>query len=234
MANYVPLICYDFETAGKYPYISQPLSLSCVAIDPVRLEIISGSEFNSYIRPVLDPEECKKRGIEEVQDEALNVNKIKIEDVIDAPSPEEVTRRFVEHVSKYSNGTGKWNKPIPVTYNGLKFDHIIIDRLAKEFGYWDDERQTNNIFHPRDAIDVLHIVWQLFENNKNQRSISFDTVRTYLGLSKENAHSSLVDCIQVSCFLIRWMKWHRASVKKMNLQNSFTNIDLSSFYDVQK
>ncbi len=230
MANYNILINFDFETGGKLPKKSQPLSLSAVAIDPVRLEIIRGSEFNSYIRPVFEEEECIKLGIEPIQDEALDVNKITREQLQDAPSLQEVWSRFVEHCSKYNSGKGKWSKPIPTGYNILGFDNLIVHEICKRYGPWDSERECQDIFHPRDCIDVMHIVWNIFERDKNTRSISFDTVRNHFGLSKDGAHSSLVDVQQCSMFLIRWMRWLRKSMPK-NLQNSMKDCMIEDFYE---
>lgn len=232
MANYVPLICYDFETGGKYPTKSQVTSLSAVAIDPVRLEIIKDSEFNTYVKCVLDPKECESLGIEPLQDEAMNITGIKIEDLEKAPSIQEVWKRFEEHVNKYTNGTGKWNKPIPIGYNILNFDNIITGVLCKKYGPWDKERECQDLFHPRDTLDVMHISWNIFERDKSTRSISFDTMRTYLGLSKEGAHSSLVDVQQTAMFYIRWQTWLRKSLPK-NLKGSMANCKIEDFYDTK-
>lgn len=230
MANYNALLCYDFETGGKFPNKSQPTSLSCVAIDPVRLEIIKGSEFDSLIRPIFDEKECEKLGIEPLQDEAMKVTGIKVEDLEKAPGLQEVWQRFIEHVAKYNSGTGKWNKPIAMGYNILNFDNLIVNRICRLHGLWDKERECQDIFHPRDNIDVMHVAWSIFERDKASRSISFDTMRAFLGLSKDGAHSSLVDVQQVSMFYIRWQKWLRNNLPK-NLKGSMSNCKIEDFYE---
>ena len=234
MANRNYICVFDFETGGKYPHISQPTSLSCLVIDPVRLEIIRDSKFDTFIRPVFDEKECEKLGLEPLQQEALDITGIKIEDLEKAPSLKEVWDRFTSHVSKYNTGSGKWAKPIACGYNIYNFDMIIINKLAKEFGCWDKERQCQDLFHPRDCIDIMQsISWFLFENDFNNRSISFDSIRKYFGFTTEGAHSSIVDVEQNAAFLIRWMKWQRNTYKKLKLKDSMKDINLNSFYDIQ-
>lgn len=233
MSNRNVICVYDYETGGQFPHISQPTSLSCVMIDPIRLQVIQNGDFDSLIKPVLDKEECNKLGLEPLQQEALDITGIKVEDLEKAPCLKEVWTRFTEHVAKFSNGAGQWSKPVAAGYNIVNFDNVITNRICKEHGPYNKERDTNDIFHPRDCVDVMHIVWQIFENNKNNRSISFDTVRTHLGLSKVGAHSSIVDCRQNAAFLIRWLKWMRNTIPKLKLQDSMKDVDILDFYDVR-
>lgn len=232
MANKNVLCIYDFETGGKYPNRSQVTSLSCVMVDPVRLEILRNGTFDTLVRPIFDEAECAKLGLEPLQQEAMDVTGIKIEDLEKAPSEKEAIDRFVAHLEKFSSGTGAWGKPIPCGFNIISFDNVIMSRLAKKYGYWDNDREQQNIFHCRDNLDVMHIIWKIFENDRSVWSISFDNCRKYLGLSSEGAHSSLVDCEQVAAFLIRYLKWFRSTVPKMKLKDSMKGINIQDFYDI--
>lgn len=232
MANKNVLCVYDWEAGGKFGHKSQPISLSCVMVDPVRLEILRNGTFDSLIRPIFDEEECIKQGLEPLQQEALDITGIKIEDLQKAPSEKEVFDRFVAHLQKFTTGNGAWGKPIPCGYNIISYDNIITSRLSKKYGYWDHERECQNIFHPRDNFDLLHVTWSLFESNHKVWSISFDNMRKFLGLPADKAHSSLYDVQQCAMFLIRYMKWLRSSVPKMKLEGSMKDINLNDFYDV--
>lgn len=236
MANKNVICVFDFESSGKYPQKSQPTSLSCVMVDPVRLEIMRNGTFDSLIKPVFDIDECTKLGLEPLQQEALDITGIKVEDLEKAPSLQEVWSRFVEHVGKFSTGVGKWAKPVACGYNIQNFDLPIVNRICGKapykFGPWDEERECQDLFHPRDAIDIMAITFQMFENNRNVWSISFDSIRKYFGLSSEGAHSSICDVEQNAMFLIRYMKWMRTSVPKMKLQDSMKDCNIQDFYDV--
>jgi DNA polymerase III epsilon subunit-like protein len=237
MANFNTIIFYDFETGGKKAACSQPLSISALAIDPVRLEIIGGSEFDSYIRPIWDEDTCIKMGIEPVQDEALAVNKITREQLENAPSLQEVWSRFTSFVKKYQSGASQWGAPIKAGFNNNNFDDPILQRIASPTGYnlgpWDSEYQTISLFHPIHSIDLMRLLWTVFEAKKGFRSLSFDTMRNYFGMSSEGAHSSRVDVLQGACLLIKYLRWKRNVVAKVKLEKSMEGIDLLDFYDVR-
>jgi exonuclease I len=45
-------ICvFDFETDGSNPLVCSPVQIAAIMIDPIKLEIISGSEFNANFKP---------------------------------------------------------------------------------------------------------------------------------------------------------------------------------------
>lgn len=228
------VICvYDFETGGKFPHKSQPTSLSCVMIDPLRLEFITGGDFDSLIRPILDDKEAERLGLEPLQDDALKITNLTREQLRDAPGEEEVFNRFTEHLKKFRDGTGKWGNVIPAGYNIVNFDSIFINRLAKKYGPWDDEYQKEALFHPIHTIDIMHIMFSIFENEKGVYSISFDNMRKFFGLSKDGAHSSIVDVRQCGSVWIKYQKWFRTSMKNMipKMRDSMSKLNIGDFYD---
>lgn len=231
--NYICV--FDTETGGKFPHKSQVLSLSCLMIDPKRLQIIKGSEFTSYIKPVLDPAECEKLGLEPIQEEALKVNNIKLDEIKDAPAMEEVWKRFCNHLSNYTTGTGDWGKPIPCGYNITSFDLPIINRLCKQYGNWNKDREVGNVFHPRDILDLMNIIWLNHEDDGSTFSISLDNTRKFFNLTSEGAHTSDADCLHTAAILIKWLNWYRSTMKKMlpKMRGSMKSINMSDFYDVK-
>ena len=128
--NYQDIICYDFETTSVNPHRCQPTQLGAVAIHGRKLEIHSGSEFCSYIKPVFDLDECERLGLDPVTEEVLTKTHIKMEDLETAPSPKEVWGQFQQYVNKYNSRKGKWGAPVKAGMNIHHYDNIIIDRLA--------------------------------------------------------------------------------------------------------
>jgi len=126
--NFNKLAIVDFETGGL-DYSRQPLSIGMVILDPRRLNIVDNGTFYSKIRPYTD-EECPKYGLSPVSGEALAKNKLKMEDLLKAPTPEKVWGEVINFM-KYHNIKGnKWDAPIFCGFN-TEFDREIVDRLCE-------------------------------------------------------------------------------------------------------
>lgn len=125
----LPIIFYDFETGSKFCETTQPTQLSAVVINPKTLTI-EGDFFNSYIKPIFDVDECRKYGLDPLEQEALNITNIKVEDLEKAPDLESVWAQFVDFTKQFNYKGGKWNAPIRAGYNNQRFDDIIINRIA--------------------------------------------------------------------------------------------------------
>lgn len=128
--NKQDIVVYDFETTSTNPHRCQPTQLGAVVIHGRKLEIQENSEFKSYIRPIFDPEECARLGLDPVTDEVLEKTHIKIEDLENAPSLQTVWQQFQQYVSTYSLRKGKWGAPVKCGMNIHSYDNIIIDRIA--------------------------------------------------------------------------------------------------------
>lgn len=215
--NYNTILVVDFETGSRNPRTTQPIQLASVAIDGRKLEIIPNSIFQSYIRPYLMS--CNEYGLDSLQEEALNVNKITMEQLINAPTIEVVWPQFCDYVNQYNSKKNKFTAPIFAGYNSFRFDEIIINRICggqknysqceKEpykLGPWDEEQK---LFHPRDSIDIMKYVWLFTENNQDVKSISFDSVREMFGITKTAAHNAISDVISCAFLLIRFLKLAR-------------------------
>jgi len=113
-----------------------------------------------------------------------------------------------------------FSAPIAAGYNILKFDMQIINRMALKYKNVGKD-QTNNIFNPRDKIDLMHVMFLWFENNTDIKSLSLDNMREYFGMSKDNAHDALGDVMDCAEILIRFMRLHRNQAKKIKFRNSF-------------
>jgi DNA polymerase III epsilon subunit-like protein len=217
-------ILFDFETGGINPHTCQPTQLAAIALDGRNFRV--KGTFNSEIRAVTDNEKAIAAGLAPLEEEALKVTGKTREAIDKAPSLESVWPKFVSFVEK-----SNWNKtsffaPIAVGYNIIGYDMIIIDRLCKQFGQYDEKRQQQTIFNPIYKIDMLHNLFMWTEGDPSIKSLKMDNVRKITGLSSENAHDALQDVKDVANVFIRFMYTHREVYKKMKFQDMFQDGEL--------
>lgn len=230
--NFNNIIVMDYETTSASPRRTQPIQLAAVAIDGRKLEIIPKSIFQSYIKPIPD-DLVKEYGLDVTQEEALNVNKISRADLEKAPNLNVVWAQFTDYVNQFNHKKTKYTAPICAGYNIDRFDSIITERICggqKRFtecnkepyklGPWNDDRDEQKLFHPRDSIDVMKWIWYWTENNQDVNSISFDNMRNFFGITKKGAHNAISDTLSVAFLLIRFLKLQRRL--KINFQSGFS------------
>lgn len=230
MANFQPIVVTDYETGGKNANLCQAMSMACIVIDPVRLEILQHGDFYSLIKANWDEDWCKANNVEIPSQEALDITKLTKEENLKAPSWQEVHTRFEQHVKKFWTGNSVWKAPLFAGFN-CDYDMTILTRACKQWGSYDKEYQKQALFHPIHVIDMMRIFHILVENRKGWFSVSLDNIRRALGIELTNNHNALTDCRHTGALLIRWLKWYRASNKSMKLEDSFKGIDIMDFYD---
>jgi len=216
-------ICvFDFETDGTDVETLSPVQVAAVIIDPRKLEIIEGAEFNSYMRPEkIDEEDYIKKNLATIEWHA-KVQNCKKEEVVDkwraAPEIKHVWGSFLEFLSRY-HASGKkktrFSAPVACGANIIKFDLPISDKLCKKYA------KGKNIFHPRDIIDIMHWFFPWFENSEEVSSYSMDNMRKYFGISSEGAHDALKDVQDVAEICIKFMRLHRRTASKVKFKGSF-------------
>lgn len=215
-------ICvFDFETDGKDPNTCSPVEVGCVMIDPYSLEIIEGSEFNSYIKPegidspeYLTGEEGEKR-LETVRWHA-KLRKCSEQDILDkwknAPLLEVVWQLFVAHVEKYNKEKTQYEAPIAAGMNIKNFDLVIVSRLNKKLGV---KRLFNHeIIDIRD-ISLLLLIW-----DNTLKSRSMDSLRSYFGMAESEAHTAIADVKDSALIISRCLKYFKAGFRKDKFRNS--------------
>lgn len=211
------LLFYDYESCSKKAVTTQPIQLCAIAIDPIKLEIKENGIWHSYIRAVEDPEECARLGVDTIQDEALAVNGITMEQIRSAPSLDVVWADYVNFVKGYGAG---WNAPIRAGFNNCNFDAKIDDRLCKLYGQWDNVWGTQKLYHPIHTMDIMHDVFRWTYRN-NPRSVSMDTTRKNLGISDKIAHNAIKDCLDGAMLLIKYLRLYNSFTTKVKWENSF-------------
>lgn len=222
--NYIFL---DWETGSKNKYRTQPTQLAAVALDGRTGKIVQGSEFCSFIKPIFDAAECKKFGLDEIQQEALDITHITLEELESAPDIKTVWKSFCEYVERYNVGKGGWDAPIMCGYNSDNFDAEIIRRIAGvkpyNLGPFDKEYGQCSLFHPIHTIDIMkHIrAWTMF--NREIRSVSMDSMRNYFGMSKSGAHNALVDVKQGAAILEKFFELYKTISPLIKFKDCFVN-----------
>lgn len=214
-------IVFDFETGSRNPHKTQPTQLAALALDGRNFKL-KGS-FNSEIRPILNDQKAEEAGLDPIEDEALRITGKTREELKKAPTLRSVWKKFHQFVDKYNWKGTQWFAPIPVGFNILGFDMIIINRLCKEYGPYNEERSQQKLFHAIWKIDVMDNVFAWTEGDPSVKSISMDAMRERMGMSKDNAHDALQDVKDTANIMIKFMKTHRAVYKNLKIDKAFAD-----------
>jgi len=222
-------ICvFDFETDGSDPITCSPVQLAAVMIDPIKLEIIEDSEFNVNCKPELLEKDINYEYQTDIIDFHARVKGCSKEAIYNEwrqyPSQEIAWNSFISYLDKYHCGNRKkksmFSAPIAAGYNINRFDMKIINRLCTKYKNIDTKENTANIFYPRDVVDIMNLIFYWFESLE-LKSYSLDTIRDYLGISKDGAHDALKDVKDCAKILIRFLRLHRNLSNKIKFKGSF-------------
>jgi DNA polymerase III epsilon subunit-like protein len=217
-------VVFDFETGSRNPHKTQPTQIAAIALDGRTLQM--KGQFNSEIKPIFDDEKAIAAGFDPIQDEALKITKKTREQLESAPSLKSVWSKFTKFVDQYNWKGEAFFNPIPVGFNIIGFDMHIINRLCREFGPWDKEREQQKLFSRVYKIDIMDSVFAWTESDPSVRSISMDSLRERMGLSFDNAHDALQDVKDEANIFIKIMKTHRAVYQNMNFDKAFADGNL--------
>jgi len=214
-------VVFDFETGSRNPRKTQPTQIAALALDGRNLAL--KGTFNSEIKPILDDDEAVAAGLDPIEDGALKVTNKTREALAEAPSLKSVWSKFCKFVDQYNWKGEPFFAPIPVGYNIIGFDLPIINRLCKEFGPWDEKRDDQKLFSKVYKVDLMDNMFMWTEGDPSVKSISMDTLRERMGLSKENAHDALQDVKDTANIFIKMLKTHRAVYQNITLDKAFAD-----------
>ncbi len=213
------IVVIDFETGSRNPYRTQPIQIAAIMVDSRKLEVIPNSDFESLMCPVMEPELLTKYELDALEDGALKVNKKNVDELLVAKSPQVVWTEFIGYLTNYKTSKSSRGSPIVAGYNNNGFDDVILQRLGRQYGGWNEKQDKWDIFHPFYNIDVFKYTWMWFENS-DLESISLDSMRKYMGMSDEGAHDALVDVYDTAELLIRFLGLSRYFQNRVKFQNS--------------
>ena len=214
-------IVFDFETGSRNPYKTQPTQIAAIALDGRNLSV--KGTFNSEICPILDDDQAIAAGVDPIEDGALKVTGKTREKLAEAPSLKSVWAKFTKFVDQYNWKGEPFFNPIPVGYNIVNFDMVIIGRLCKDFGPWDKSREEQKLFSKVYKVDLMDNVFMWTEGDPSFKSISMDSLRERMGLSSENAHDALQDVKDTANIFIKLLKTHRAVYQNIEFDKAFAN-----------
>tara|TARA_Y100001963_G_C6762129_1_gene440069 strand:- start:89 stop:766 length:678 start_codon:yes stop_codon:yes gene_type:complete len=217
-------IVFDFETGSRNPRKTQPTQIAALALDGRNFKL--KGTFNSEIRPVMDDEKAIEMGFDPLEDEALRITGKNREDLAKAPLPKTVWKKFCDFVDQYNWKGTQFFAPIPAGFNIIGFDMIIVDRLCKAYGPYDKERQQQKLFNKIYKVDMMDNMFMWTEGDPSIKSISMDSLRDRMGLSKENAHDALQDVKDTANIMIKFMKTHRAVYRNLTIDKAFADGEL--------
>ena len=222
--SYRDYIVFDFETGSRNPRKTQPTQLAALALDGRNFKL-KGS-FNSEIRPVLDDEKAIEMGFDPLDDEALRITGKTREALAKAPMTKTVWKKFCNFVDQYNWKNTQFFAPIPAGFNIIGFDMIIVDRLCKAYGPYDKDRGQQKLFNKIYKVDMMDNMFMWTEGDPTVKSISMDSLRDRMGLSKENAHDALQDVKDTANIMIKFMKTHRAVYRNLKIDKAFADGEL--------
>lgn len=226
-------ICvFDFETDGSDPEKCSPVQLACVIVDPIKLEIIPGSEFNVNFKPEVMESDIDYKYDTDIIDFHAKVKGCSKDEVYAEwkkyPSQEVSWKSFVAYLDKYHCAGRKkkniFSAPIAAGYNINRFDLKIIQRLSNKYKNLEPKENVSSLFYPRDVIDLMNLVFYWFENT-DLKSYSLDNMRDYFGISKDGGHDAIKDVKDTANLLIRFLRLHRNLAQKIKFKGSFANDD---------
>lgn len=215
------IIVFDFETGSRNPHKTQPTQLAALAIDGRNFRL--KGTFNSEIRPILNDEKAVEAGLDPIEDEALRITGKNRDELKKAPTIRSVWKKFVQFTDQYNWKGTQWFAPIPAGWNIIGFDMVIINRLCKEYGPFNTDRDQQKLFHMIYKIDMMDNYFMWTEADPSVKSISMDATRERMGMSKENAHDALQDVKDTANIMIKFMKTHRAVYQNLSLDKAFAN-----------
>lgn len=210
--NFNYLICYDYETGSRNKKDTQLTQIASIVIEPRKLVLIENSLFSSEVKPILDDAEAIAAGLAPIEEEALKITHKTREGLAKAPELKAVWPAWMDNIQKYrTKKNGAWGAPIRCGYNIHNFDNPITDRYTEQFGQWDKEWATQNVFHPIVSYDLITEFFSITENIKINptHSISLDNIRKWLGMSGDNAHDAKFDVIDCAELVIRFLRMKR-------------------------
>ena len=68
---------------------------------------------------------------------------------------------------------------------------------------------------------MMNLVFYWFNHSNDLKSYTLDSLRDYMGISKEGAHDAIKDVKDTAEIMIRFLKLHRNLAEKIKFKGSF-------------
>lgn len=193
------IIVLDFETYGLDCEVDEAIEVAGKAYNGITFEpypVEAGGEFCSMMRP-LHPENLEKESAKK----ALSVNRKTPEEILAAPDQKTVWLKFVDWVKQYNPNGLAHTAPI-VAGKNVEFDLGFVRVLNRlHLG-----KKKAVLFARNPVLELEDDLYRWFRSEPDLNSYKMDDVREFFGLSKEGAHSALVDARQTGELLMKFQK----------------------------
>jgi DNA polymerase III epsilon subunit-like protein len=203
------IVVFDLETGSLGIDTCEVVEVACLALDPVTLRPLPGSEFSSRLRP---------ENFDNLQPEALRVNGLSVADLEVAPPRAVVMRKFFDHVKRFSM-TGAMGKPIAAGKNIRAFDLPILDRVSRQLKCA-TEGGRQKAFDLRTQFDIEDDLFRWFGHSEAMPNLKMDTVREHFGMPAEGAHTAMVDVRQTAWLVAQFLGLYRRQAERVKFAGS--------------
>lgn len=162
----------------------------------------------------------KPENMDALEDGALQVTGLTREQIAGFPESSVIFPAFAAWINKHNKKNSVYTAPIPMGYNILGYDMIILDRYCKKYKVgWDETRQSQKLFSQVYSYDLLHHMWFWMENNPDLPKIKLTQILEYMGASEDKiagAHNALQDVKNTAEIIVRMfnMQRHMTAVRE--------------------
>lgn len=165
---------FDVETTGLDPKKNDIIQLACM----VEIDGDIKADFESKIKP-FDPLN--------VEPKALQVNGLKMDDIMKYPEPFEVLKKFTSFLTEYIDPFDKQDKFAPCGFN-VQFDIDFLSNFFRKCG----SNFYGSFFNYKsvDPLRILHVMD--YEDKINLSNYKLSTCCSHFGI-KIDAHEALSD-----------------------------------------
>lgn len=205
------LVVFDFETNGLNIDTLDPIEVACLALDPIKLSVIPGSQFCTLMRP----EELDTVDNNDDKIEAMKKSGITKKDLETAPTAKVGITSFINHVKTICGR----KKAIPCGFNISNFDIPLLDRLCKDYKL-SDKNGKNPIFLTSFVMDTKEDINRLFFQSDRMSFTSFDNVRKLTGMCTKNVHRAMKDVQQEAWLTKRLLSFYRKIIPNIAFEES--------------
>ena len=205
--NHKYIAVFDIESTGKNPKTCYPTEFACKIYNPYTYEPIPNGEFCSGL--------MRPKDLNIVEAEALEITKIKMSDLEQAPLVDVIWPKCIDFVTQFNKKKDSWNSPIAAGHNIDGFDIPIVNRMNELYG---DKKEKTVCFSSFMTIDLMKTAFLWFNGTQELPNFKLDTLRDYFGISKEGAHRAMKDVEDTGSILMRFLKYKKNSIIKGSLK----------------
>jgi hypothetical protein len=210
---------FDLETDSLDTAIASPVEVACAMIDPFSIELIDGSEFQSFMKPPGIEDRNKYMSNPAIASTVKwhsGQENCSIDDILDKwsnyPEQSVVWNLFAQHLSKYNRRQSQWDAPIPAGQNIRAFDLPIVERLNEKY-------KIKKLFHKAEVCDLRDITFLWLRWDADLTSRSMDNLRKYFNVkSRGKAHTAMADVYEEAELIIRFLKLHKDLFSRINFK----------------